>query len=79
MSPLLTVFLYSLFTAVCTGLGALAFAGQKTFSKSFAGKANAIAASLMLAASFGLIYEGLASRDVIVGQSSDLLFAELIR
>ena len=79
MSPLLTVFLYSLLTAVCTWLGALPFAFSKKFTPSFAGKANAIAASLMLAASFGLIYEWLGSRELISSQAESLWFSEIVR
>lgn len=78
MSPLLTVFLYSLLTAVCTGLGALPFALSRKFTPSFTGKANAIAASLMLAASFGLIYEWLWSWEVIASQAQNLWFDEIV-
>jgi zinc transporter, ZIP family len=52
-----TIFLYALLTAVATGLGALPFARKKKFSKSQTAKANAIAAALMITASFGMIYE----------------------
>lgn len=54
----LTVFLYALLTAVATGLGALPFLLRRGFSRRTLGVANAVAAGLMLAASFGLIYEG---------------------
>lgn len=53
------VFSYALLTAICTGLGALPFAFVRKLSKKRNGRANAVAAWLMLAASFGLIYEGL--------------------
>jgi uncharacterized membrane protein YgdD (TMEM256/DUF423 family) len=52
------VFLYALLTAVATGLGALPFCCATKLTKERRAKANAIAAALMLAASFGLIYEG---------------------
>ena len=53
-----TVFLLALLTAVATGLGALPFAFAKYPTRSWLGASNAVAAGLMLAASFGLIYEG---------------------
>jgi len=52
------VFLYALLTAATTGLGALPFAFVKSFPRRWLGIGNAIAAGLMLAASFGLINEG---------------------
>lgn len=52
------VFVYALITAVLTGLGALPFLFVKTFTRQWLGISNAIAGGLMLAASFGLIYEG---------------------
>lgn len=55
---LLKVFLYALLTAVATGLGALPFFFIKDISPSFLGRSNALAAGLMLAASFNLIMEG---------------------
>ncbi len=53
------VFLYAFLTALATGLGAVPFALARKFSKRWLGMANAVAAGLMLAASFSLIYEGL--------------------
>jgi zinc transporter, ZIP family len=53
-----TVFLLALLTAVATGLGALPFAFAKHPTRGWLGASNAVAAGLMLAASFGLIYEG---------------------
>ena len=53
------VFLYALITAIATGLGALPFFIFRDLSRSWLGISNAIASGLMLAASFGLIYEGL--------------------
>lgn len=56
--PVTTVFFYALLTAVTTGIGALPFFFIKDISDSFLGKANAIAAGLMLSASYSLIFEG---------------------
>jgi zinc transporter ZupT len=53
-----TVFLLALLTAIATGLGALPFAFAKHPTRAWLGASNAVAAGLMLAASFGLIYEG---------------------
>ncbi|GAB5602982.1 ZIP family metal transporter [Thermus sp. FJN-A] len=55
-----TVFLYALLTAIATGLGALPFLLTRDIRKQHLGLANAAAAGLMLAASFGLVYEGVA-------------------
>lgn len=55
---ILIVFLYALLTAVATGLGALPFFFLKKVSGTFMGKANAMAAGLMLSASYNLIFEG---------------------
>jgi zinc transporter, ZIP family len=52
------VFLLALLTAVATGLGALPFAFAKHPTRRWLGASNAVAAGLMLAASFGLLYEG---------------------
>ncbi|MGQ9511184.1 MAG: ZIP family metal transporter [Thermaceae bacterium] len=52
------VFWYALLTAVATGLGALPFLFRQNITQRTLGLANAVAAGLMLAASFGLIYEG---------------------
>lgn len=57
--PATDVFLYALITAIATGLGALPFFLIKDLTRSWLGISNAIASGLMLAASFGLIYEGL--------------------
>lgn len=58
-TPTFDVFLYALITAVATGLGAIPFFFVKKMSRDWLGISNAIAAGLMLAASFNLIYEGL--------------------
>ena len=57
--PVIDVFLYALITAVATGLGALPFFFFKKLTRTWLGISNGVAAGLMLAASFGLIYEGL--------------------
>ena len=54
-----SVFLFALLTAVATGLGAVPFAFAKHPTRRWLGASNAVAAGLMLAASFGLIYEGM--------------------
>ena len=56
----LQVFLLALLTAVATGIGALPFLFVKDFTRGWLGVSNALASGLMLAASFGLIYEGVA-------------------
>jgi zinc transporter ZupT len=57
--PVFTVFLYAFITAAATGLGAIPFFFIKEMPRKWLGISNAIAAGLMLAASFNLIYEGL--------------------
>jgi len=57
-SQVIEVFIYASITAIATGFGALPFAFVKSFPRNWLGIGNAIAAGLMLAASFGLIYEG---------------------
>lgn len=58
MSDVLLVFLYALFTALATGLGALPFLFVRTVSERAVSLSNAVAAGLMLGASFGLVSEG---------------------
>ena len=54
-----TVFIAAMLTAVATGFGALPFAfAPKMVTKQWLGYANAMAAGLMLAASFALVIEG---------------------
>ena len=55
--PTLAVFLYGSITALATGLGALPFAFVRSVSARTVAYANAIAAGLMLGASFGLVAE----------------------
>ena len=57
-SPTMVVFLAALMTALATGIGALPFLFIRTISGGTAALANAVAAGLMLGASFGLISEG---------------------
>ncbi|AHY47774.1 putative divalent heavy-metal cations transporter [Rubrobacter radiotolerans] len=59
MGPAVEVFFFAMITAVATGLGALPFVFAKSLTRSWLGVSNAVAAGLMLAASFGLVYEGL--------------------
>jgi len=58
VSATLVVFLYALATAVATGLGALPFLFVRELSDRSVAYANAVAAGLMLGASFGLVSEG---------------------
>jgi zinc transporter ZupT len=58
VSDALVVFLYALLTALATGLGALPFALLTEVSARFVAYAGAVAAGLMLGASFGLLAEG---------------------
>jgi len=53
-----TVFAYALITAIATGLGALPFIFKRKVSNQTLGLSNAMAAGLMLTASFTLIVEG---------------------
>lgn len=59
-----TVLIISVITAVATGLGVLPFVFVKNISKKYTAYGNALAAGLMLAASFRLINEGI-SHDLL--------------
>ena len=59
-TPVLAVFGYALLTAVATGLGAIPLLFRERLPQQFLGIGNAVAAGLMLAASFSLIFEGVA-------------------
>ena len=54
----IAVFVAALFTAIATGFGAIPFAFVRNMSPRTMGIANALAAGLMLGASFGLVAEG---------------------
>ncbi|MFW5950763.1 MAG: ZIP family metal transporter [Gemmatimonadota bacterium] len=58
MSGVVQVFVYALFTAAATGLGALPFVLVREPSERAVAYSNAVAAGLMLGASFGLVAEG---------------------
>src|ERR671913_1798146 len=60
VSSVVQVFLLALLTAVATGVGALPFLFVKDLTHTWLGVSNALASGLMLAASFGLVYEGVA-------------------
>ncbi|HET9949263.1 MAG TPA: ZIP family metal transporter [Longimicrobiales bacterium] len=60
MSEVAFVFAYALLTAIATGFGALPFVFVRTLSERVMAYAGAIAAGLMLGASFGLVAEGTA-------------------
>jgi len=58
-SPGANVFYYAMITAIATGVGAIPFFFFKNLTHKWLGISNAVASGLMLAASFGLIYQGL--------------------
>jgi zinc transporter ZupT len=74
--PALVVFAYGVLTALATGLGAVPFAFLRRISPATLASANAIAAGLMLGASFGLVAEGTAygAWQTIVGAALGVVF-----
>jgi ZIP family zinc transporter len=76
VNDVLLVFLYALATALATGLGALPFIFVRTVSDRFIAYANAVAAGLMLGASFGLVAEGTdyGSAETVAGAFLGVLF-----
>ena len=56
---IISVFLFAMLTAIATGLGALPFVFFRNVTRQWLGYSNAVAAGLMLTASFTLIFEGL--------------------
>jgi zinc transporter ZupT len=77
----LQVFLFALLTAVATGIGALPFVFVKSLTRRWLGASNALAAGLMLAASFGLLYEGVnyGLWRALAGALTGLVFIVLVR
>jgi zinc transporter, ZIP family len=75
------VFLFALLTAVATGIGALPFVFVKDLTRGWLGASNAVAAGLMLSASFGLVYEGVdyGLLRTLVGALTGLVFIVLVR
>lgn len=79
MEPVLLVFLYSSITALATGVGAVPFLFVGAISPKVVAYANAIAAGLMLGASFGLILEGTGhgSLQTLVGAGIGVVFISI--
>lgn len=79
--PTVLVFLYALLTALATALGAIPFAFIRTVSKRVVGYSNALAAGLMLGASFGLIVEGARTRGgaTLIGVLLGVIFMLLVQ
>ena len=75
------VFIFALLTAIATGIGALPFAFVKNLTRRWLGASNAVAAGLMLSASFGLLYEGVDYGLVrtLAGAVTGLVFIVLVR
>lgn len=75
------VFLFASLTAIATGIGALPFAFVKDLPRRWLGASNAVAAGLMLAASFGLLYEGVdySLPRTVAGAVAGLVFIVLVR
>ena len=75
------VFLFALLTALATGIGALPFIFVKSLTRRWLGASNAVAAGLMLAASFGLVYQGVnyGLFRTLCGALVGLIFIVLVR
>ena len=75
------VFIFALLTAIATGAGALPFVFVKDLPRRWLGASNAVAAGLMLAASFGLVYEGVdySLPRTVAGAVIGLVFIVLVR
>jgi len=76
MRDIVLVAVYGLITALATGLGAVPFAFVKRVSARTEAFANALAAGLMLGASFGLLAEGShhGAWQTVIGANVGLLF-----
>lgn len=74
-----SVFIIALLTAAATGLGALPFLFFRRMTRTWLALSNSIAAGLMIAASFGVIYEGLSAGllRVVSGALLGVLFIAL--
>lgn len=70
------VFVFAMATALATGLGAVPFFFVRTVSDEFVAYSNAVAAGLMLGASFGLVAEatGHGRAETVVGGLLGVLF-----
>ncbi|HKK08862.1 MAG TPA: ZIP family metal transporter, partial [Gemmatimonadota bacterium] len=79
MRDIVLVAVYGLITALATGLGAVPFAFVRRISARSEAFANALAAGLMLGASFGLLAEGShhGAWQTVVGANAGLLFVLL--
>jgi len=75
------VFLFALLTALATGIGALPFVFVKSLTRRWLGASSAVAAGLMLAASFGLLYEGVdyGLGRTLAGALTGLVFIVVVR
>ncbi len=78
-ATILLVFVFGLITALATGLGAVPFAFMRNVSPRTTAQAQAIAAGLMLGASFGLIVEGsaYATWQTIAGAAVGVVFIQV--
>ncbi len=79
LPEVVVVFLLGLITALATGLGALPFVFLRRVSKRTVAWANAVAAGLMLGASFGLVMEGsrLGGWQTLVGGAVGVAFIQI--